>query len=123
MSMRACSYLTIAHIPAATLGRIPSASNPDYVVRAASTATFGRVLLSARDQHLVVDGPAANGCPGEAITPAELFLGGVAACAAELVQVIARERNLRLTGVQAEMAGSIDRDHAVRSNVTVFSSA
>ncbi len=96
---------------------------PDYVVRSASTSTFGRVLLSARDQHLVVDGPAQNGCPGEAITPAELFLGGVAACAAELVQVIARERNLSLTGVQAEMAGTIDRVHAVRSDVTVFSSA
>ena len=51
------------------------------------------------------------------------FLGGVAACAAELVQVIARERNLSLTGVQAEMAGTIDRAHAVRSDVTVFSSA
>ncbi len=51
----------------------------EYVVRSASTATFGRVLLSARDQHIVVDGPAQNGCPGEALTPAELFLGGVAA--------------------------------------------
>jgi uncharacterized OsmC-like protein len=96
---------------------------PDYVVRSASTGTFGRVLLGARDQHLVVDGPATNGCPGEAITPAELFLGGVAACAAELVQVIARERNLGLTGVEAELAGTIDRAHAVRSDVTVFSSA
>src|ERR1700759_4307967 len=53
--------------------------NYDYLVRSTTTATFGRVLLSARDQHLVVDGPAQNGCPGEALTPAELFLGGVAA--------------------------------------------
>ena len=45
-----------------------------YEVRAVTTDTFGRVLLSCRDQHLVVDGPAQNGCPGEAITPAELFL-------------------------------------------------
>jgi uncharacterized OsmC-like protein len=81
------------------------------------------VLLSARTQHLVVDGPATNGCPGEAITPAELFLGGVAACAAELVQVLARERNLDLAGVEAELAGTIDRAHAVRSDVTVFSTA
>jgi uncharacterized OsmC-like protein len=96
---------------------------PDYVVRSASTGTFGRVLLSARDQHLVVDGPATNGCPGEAITPAELFLGGVAACASELVQVIARERNLALAAVEADLAGTIDRAHAVRSDVTVFSAA
>jgi uncharacterized OsmC-like protein len=95
----------------------------DYVVRSASTGTFGRVLLSARDQHLVVDGPAQNGCPGEALTPAELFLGGVASCAAELVQVVARQSNIELAGVEAEMTGTIDRVHALRSDVTVFSSA
>ena len=97
-------------------------SGADYVVRAASTATFGRVLLNAREHHVVVDGPVKNGCPGEALTPAELFLGGVATCAAELVQVIARERDLPLTGVESEIAGTVDRDHAVRSDVTVFRS-
>jgi uncharacterized OsmC-like protein len=95
----------------------------DYAVRSVSTAIFGRVLLNARDQHLVVDGPVTNGCPGEAITPAELFLGGVAACAAELVQVIARERNVELSGVEAEFSGTIDRAHRIRSDVTVFRSA
>jgi uncharacterized OsmC-like protein len=97
--------------------------NFDYRVRSTTTGTFGRVLLSARDQHLVVDGPAQNDCPGEAITPAELFLGGVAACAAELVQVLARQEGIELVGVEAEMAGSVDRAHAIRSDVTVFSSA
>jgi uncharacterized OsmC-like protein len=96
---------------------------PDYLVRSASTATFGRVLLNARDHHLVVDGPVQNGCPGEAITPAELFLGGVAACAAELIQVIARQEGIDLAAVEAEMAGTIDRAHDVRADVTVFSSA
>ncbi|HET6793517.1 MAG TPA: OsmC family protein [Acidimicrobiales bacterium] len=97
--------------------------NADYVVRAGSTATFGRVLLSARDQHLVVDGPAQNGCPGEAITPAELFLGGVTTCAVELVQVLARQQGVELAGVEAEMAAVIDRSHEVRSDVTVLRSA
>ena len=99
------------------------AETHDYLVRTESTSTFGRVLLSARDQHLVVDGPVQNGCPGEALTPAELFLGGVATCAVELVQVIARQRGIDVTGVSAEMAGSIDRGHEVRQDVTVFSSA
>ena len=94
----------------------------DYAVHAASTATFGRVLLDARDQHLVVDGPVANGCPGEALTPAEIFLGGVATCAVELVQVIARDTNIALSSVDAEIAGTIDRAHEVRNAVTVFSS-
>jgi uncharacterized OsmC-like protein len=95
----------------------------DYLVRSASTTTFGRVLLSARDQHVVVDGPAQNGCPGEAMTPAELFLGGVAACAAELVQVVARQEGIPLSGVETEVAGTIDRAHTLRSDLTVFSSA
>jgi uncharacterized OsmC-like protein len=94
----------------------------DYVVRAATTEVFGRVLLNARSQHLVVDGPAQNGCPGEALTPAELFLGGVASCAAELVQVLARDRGIELAGVTAEMGGTVDRAHEHRSDVTVFSS-
>jgi uncharacterized OsmC-like protein len=94
----------------------------DYEVRAASTATFGRVLLSARDQHLVVDGPAQNGCPGEAMTPAELFLGGVASCAVELVEVLARDTGVALDRVEASIEGTIDRAHEIRDDVTVFSS-
>jgi uncharacterized OsmC-like protein len=95
---------------------------PDTLVRAATTGTFGRVLVSAGTNHLVVDGPTRNGCPGEAITPAELFLGGVASCAVELVEVIARADGVPLTGVEAEISGTIDREHHVRSDVTIFSS-
>jgi uncharacterized OsmC-like protein len=94
---------------------------PDYEVSARSTGTFGRVVLSARTNHLVVDGPAQNGCPGEAVTPAELFLGGVASCAVELVQVLARDTGVGLTSVHADIAGTVDRAHAIRSDVTIFS--
>ena len=94
----------------------------DYTVHAVSTTTFGRVLLDARDQHLVVDGPVANGCPGEALTPAELFLGGVTACAVELIQVIARDTATPIEGVEATMSGVIDRSHEVRDDVTIFRS-
>ncbi len=105
------------------MSSMPTSASDDYFVRAASTATFGRVLLSARNHHVVVDGPARNGCPGEAITPAELFLGGVAACAAELVQVIAAENGIALAAVEAELGATIDRGHDVRSDLTVFRSA
>lgn len=94
----------------------------DYTVHAASTATFGRVLLDAREQHLVIDGPVANGCPGEALGPAEAFLGGVAACAVELVQVLARDGGVDVGAVEAEISGTIDRAHAIRDDVTIFSS-
>jgi uncharacterized OsmC-like protein len=91
-----------------------------YDVRASSTNTFGRVLWSCRDQHFVADGPVHNGCPGEAVTPAELFLAGIAACGVELVQVIAKAENVRLKAVRAEIAGELDPSDPVRSDVTVF---
>jgi uncharacterized OsmC-like protein len=93
-----------------------------YEVLARSTETFGRVLASARDQHFVVDGPVHNGCPGEAVTPAELFLAGIGGCAVELVQVLARADDVPLTRVETSIAGEIDPDNPVRSDVSVFNS-
>jgi uncharacterized OsmC-like protein len=94
----------------------------EYQVEARSTETFGRVLCSARDQHFVVDGPVQNGCPGEAITPAELFLAGVAACGVELLHVIARETQAPLRSVRVSAHGVLDRSRPVRGDVSVFNS-
>jgi uncharacterized OsmC-like protein len=93
-----------------------------YAVKARSTDTFGRVLCNARDQHFVVDGPAQNGCPGEAVGPGELFLAGVATCGVELVQVMAKDQQLPLRSIAVEIEGSMDRSNPVRSDVTVFNS-
>lgn len=93
-----------------------------YTARARSTDTFGRVICNTRDQHFIVDGPVQNGCPGEAVTPAELFLTGIAACGVELVQVIARDEKLPLKTVNVEIEGSLDRANPVRRDVTVFNS-
>lgn len=93
-----------------------------YTARAASTSTFGRVLVSCRDQHLVVDGPVQNGCPGEAPTPGELFLAAVASCGVELVQVLARQRGVDLAHVHVAVEGTIDRDRPARADVSVFNS-
>ena len=89
-------------------------------VEARSTDTFGRVLLSAREHHFVVDGPVYNGCPGEEVTPAELFLAGVAACGVELLQVIARAEDIPLRRVGASIAGEVRPSEPVREDVTVF---
>lgn len=91
-----------------------------YEVDACSTDTFGRVLWSCRGQHFVADGPVHNGCPGEAVTPAELFLAGVAACGVELVQVLAREEGVPLERARVEIAGELDPQRPVREDVTVF---
>ena len=90
-----------------------------YTVQARSTETFGRVLCATRNHHFIVDGPVQNGCPGEAITPAELFLAGIAACGVELVQVIGREQGLA-PGIRVEIEGAVDRANPVRKDVTVF---
>ena len=94
-----------------------------FAVEARSTDTFGRVLCAARDQHFVVDGPVQNGCPGEAVTPAEIFLAGVATCGVELLQVIARAESIPLRSVSAQIEGWIDRDHPVRPDEMVFNGA
>ena len=91
-----------------------------YRVEARSTDTFGRVLGSARQQHFVVDGPVENGCPGEAVTPGEMFLAGVASCGVELVQVIGRARGIEVGGVEVSVEGVIDRSNPVRQDVSVF---
>ncbi len=93
-----------------------------YDVRAQSTETFGRVLCACRNHHFVVDGPVQNGCPGEALTPAEAFLSGVAACGVELVGVIARERGVSLAGASVEISGVMDRARPVRPDVALFNS-
>ncbi|HKA44772.1 MAG TPA: OsmC family protein [Burkholderiales bacterium] len=93
-----------------------------YVVHARSTDTFGRVLCNSRNHHFVIDGPVQNGCPGEAITPAEIFLAGIAACGVELVQVIGKEQQVTPRAVNVEIEGAIDRSNPVRRDLTVFNS-
>jgi uncharacterized OsmC-like protein len=85
-----------------------------YAVDARSTDTFGRVLWSCRDQHFVADGPVQNGCPGEAVTPAELFLAGVASCGVELLQVFAKEDGSPLASATVDVTGELDPETPVR---------
>src|SRR5579859_1960914 len=91
-----------------------------YQTSARTTDTFGRVLVSARDQHLIVDGPVQNGCPGEAPTPAEMFLSGVAACGVELIQVLAKQLDVPLRSVHAAIEATQDPSSPVRQDVNLF---
>jgi len=94
----------------------------EYDARAGSTNTFGRVMGSARNHHFVVDGPVQNACPGEAITPAELFLSGVAACGVELVQVLAKSEGIPLRDIGVDIHGMMDRSRPPRKDVSLFNS-
>jgi uncharacterized OsmC-like protein len=93
-----------------------------YEVEARSTDTFGRVLCGCRNHHFVVDGPVQNGCPGEAVTPAEIFLSGVAACGVELVQVLAKAGGVPLKAARVAIEGLMDRANPVRPDVALFNS-
>ncbi|HET6679920.1 MAG TPA: hypothetical protein VFG84_01855, partial [Gemmatimonadaceae bacterium] len=72
----------------------------EYTALGRTTDIFGRVLCSIRDHHFVIDGPVQNDCPGEEVTPGEVFLASIAACGMELMQVIAREDGVPLTSAR-----------------------
>jgi uncharacterized OsmC-like protein len=92
----------------------------EYEVEGRSTDVFGRVLCSARTNHFIVDGPVQNGCPGEAVTPVEVFLAGVASCGVELLHVIARDQKVPLARVGVRVWGRVDRAVQARPDVTTF---
>ena len=93
-----------------------------YAVRARSTDTHGRVLCSVRNHHFIVDGPVQNGAPGEEVTPAELFLTGVAACGVELVQAFAKAESIPLRAIGVDISGMLDRANPVRQDLSVMNS-
>ena len=94
----------------------------EYQAHGRSTDVFGRVMCSVRDHHFVVDGPIQNGCPGEEVTPAELFLSAVAACGVELLHVIAKDQDVPLQRVGVTIDGMVDRGNQSRTDVTAFNS-
>ncbi len=93
-----------------------------YDARAASTDIFGRVLCSVRNHHFVIDGPEQNGCPGEEVTPAEMFLSAVASCGVELVQVLAKSAEIPLQGIEVKIHGWMDRSKPARPDISLFNS-
>jgi uncharacterized OsmC-like protein len=101
---------------------MPESDVRRYEVHARSTDTFGRVLCGCRNHHFVADGPVQNGCPGEAITPAELFLSGVAACGIELMQVLAKGLGVPLKAARVAIEGVMDKANPVRPDVALFNS-
>jgi hypothetical protein len=51
-----------------------------------------------------------------------VFLSAVAACGAELVQVIARDTSVKIGPVSVAIHGIVDRSRQARPDVTVFNS-
>lgn len=94
----------------------------EYDVTARSTDVFGRVLCGVRDHHYIIDGPVQNGCPGQEVTPVEAFLSAVAACGVELIQAIARDRQVTVRGLAVSIHGTLDRSKQARTDLTTLNS-
>jgi uncharacterized OsmC-like protein len=79
-------------------------------------------MCSARNHHFVIDGPEQNGCPGEEVTPAEMFLVAVASCGVELVQVLAKSSSIPVKAISVKIEGKMDRSKPVRPDFSLFNS-
>jgi organic hydroperoxide reductase OsmC/OhrA len=76
--------------------------------------------LSARHQHVTVDGPPWNDFPGEELMPGEVFLGGVATCAVELLQMFSRDDGMPLGDVRVQINAELDPDDQPHPGHTLF---
>jgi uncharacterized OsmC-like protein len=100
----------------------PPSTLREYDISARSTDIFGRVLATARDHHFIVDGPVQNGCPGEEVTPVEMFLSAVAACGVELIHVIAKQDSVPLDRVAVKIHAWSDRTKQTRPDLNTLNS-
>ncbi len=62
----------------------------------------------------MIDEPPFAGGPGEAVTPEESFLAGIAACGVSLVEKYGEERDLPLEDIDVRISGVRDVDDPSR---------
>ncbi len=68
-------------------------------VRCYSSGTLGRAICNARSHHIIADGPN-----GDELQAAELFFGGVVACAVNLIERVAQAEEIPLDWVDVNIA-------------------
>jgi organic hydroperoxide reductase OsmC/OhrA len=91
-----------------------------YAAEARSTDVLGRMHLRARHHDLTVDGPPWNAFPGKELMPGELFLGGVATCAVELLQMFSRDDGTSIGDVHVEINAELDPDDQPQPDHMLF---
>ena len=74
----------------------PIPSGDVTTVRAETTSTHGRFIVSANAKHFVSDARASVGGPGEAVQAGELLLSALASCGLGLIQAHAKKKDLDL---------------------------
>ncbi len=95
-----------------------------YKVHSYSTGTPGRAICNARTHHWVADGSG-----GEMVGAGELFLSGIAACAVNMVEGIARDDQIALEWMDvsvesyrdpAKVPGDLSLYDAIRVNFEMW---
>ena len=76
-----------------------------YKVRTYSSGTAGRAICNARHHHFIADDGG-----GEEVGAGELFLSGIAACAVNMVERLARQGNIPLQWMDVEVESHRDAD-------------
>ena len=83
-----------------------------YKARSYSTGTLGRAICNARTHHFVSDNTG-----GDEVYSGELFLSGIAACAVNMVEMIAHDEEISLEwmDVGVESWRDLDKEQGDRS--------
>jgi uncharacterized OsmC-like protein len=68
----------------------------------------GRAIVTARDNHFVVDSVPPLGGPNEELNPLDLILGALATCGTFVYEAAAKERNIPLTEIAATVEADFD---------------
>ena len=90
-------------------------------VRSYSSGTSGRALCNARNHHFVVDDYSYNGGPGEEIGAGEAFLSGIAACAVNMLERLARDSHVPLKWTDVTVDATRDSDAIpIHENLSVY---
>lgn len=78
-----------------------------YKVRSYSTGTLGRAICNARNHHWVADDAG-----GEELGAGEFFLGGIGACAVNMVERLAKEGKMPLQWMDVDVEAYRDLQKA-----------
>ena len=85
-----------------------------FQVKSYSSGTFGRAISNARNHHFVTDDVG-----GDEVGPAEYFFSGISACAVNMVEKIARQKEIPLQWMEVSIDAMRDTEKEVQER-TVY---
>ena len=92
-----------------------------FNVRSYSSGTQGRALVNVRNHHFVVDDYKFNGGPEEEVGAGEVFLSGIASCAVNMLERLARESQVPLKWTDVTVEATRDTETPpIHENLSVY---